>query len=203
MASVLRSFGNFLHEELQIEANNGGHTYVIVESDIYSGIRELRLMFDNKDDVLILRHDLQRLDKISRYFRYPFKGRTSSCDFVVLINDESRGLVLCFCEVKTSLSAGTGGRPSTEDHAMRQIRCTEVFFEYLLRSYLLSRSGESSGLKISQDRILRFLIHCSDDKAKTSAFDFDKNLWRVCIRSRVKGSIATIPNAYEFFIDKL
>lgn len=71
--SRLRDFGSFLHDELKISPR--GHTYTVEEGGSKSYIKALHLGFKNNHDVIVLRHDLEKLESINPVLRYPFKDK--------------------------------------------------------------------------------------------------------------------------------
>ena len=145
--------------------------------------------------MIVLRHDLEKLESMNPVLRYPFKDKVRSCDFIVLINEKNRGLLVCFCEVKTSICE------ENKQNALGQIRCSRVFFNYLLDSYRLTND---KNFNVDSKRFSYFLIHCGQEAKNTSLAHFEGGQLEIrSIRSYMAedtNRIAKIPDAYNFFI---
>ena len=186
----LKSFANLLCKDLRLKPSGG--VCIVKESGRDSDIRELHLGFKNKDDALVLRQDTCKV--------YPFRDVPPSCDFIAVVNKGENPLV-CFCEMKTTVDH------STEQEAAEQIEASELFFDYLHKSYIYKK-GDAQAL--GQPRFLRILFYKNGRSNKrisvksrmgslsnpltTYRLDMDKD------KNGKETKIAKIKNAYDFFM---
>ncbi len=121
--SILQKFKKAIHSDLK--AREEGNYLVVTEEGSGSKIKELKFNFKNKDDALIIQQKDNECLAIKNLFN---QQNLPSCDFIVLIS-KNKELNIYFCEIKSIINE------NNQKEAMKQIKSSEIFFNFLCKSY--------------------------------------------------------------------
>lgn len=119
----LKIFRNAIKDDLKIKPK--GNCFVVKEEKEESQIKKIEFTLKNQDDFLILRQ-IENKHTLNLLSNFP---TNKSCDFIVfrILNNE---LIVYYSEIKSSYSE------KNKEDALRQIKSSKLFIDYLLSCYL-------------------------------------------------------------------
>ncbi|WP_279177062.1 hypothetical protein [Campylobacter insulaenigrae] len=119
----LKNFRNAIKDDFKIKPK--GNCFVVKEEKEESQIKKIEFTLKNQDDFLILKQ-IENKHTLNLLNSFP---TNKSCDFIVfrIFNNE---LIIYYSEIKSSYSE------ENKEEALRQIKSSKLFIDYLLSCYL-------------------------------------------------------------------
>lgn len=119
---MIKNLKKSLNPSLIAESSN--NYFIVYEKDKHSSIKQIKCIFKNTDNVLIIQQQNQLISqKILKDY-----STSKYCDFIVLfvLNNQ---LNIAYCEIKTSYT------DKTAEESLQQIECSRLFMRYLFDCY--------------------------------------------------------------------
>ena len=181
----LKAFRNAIHTSLKIAPR--GSCFVVKEENKCSVIKKIEFTFKNQDDVVIIKQESNHPTK-QLFQQERSEKSTESCDFIVLIHKITTEIY--FCEIKSRFT------PDNCKKAIKQIKSSKIFFEYLYRSY---KECFNSNFEISLKNAKHILIYPSSAEEKHTTSYSEGNLKLEPRLIEIKDFEAKIADGYKFF----
>lgn len=186
---ALQDFNKKIHPHLKPSKN--GSVIIICEQEEKSVVKKICFHFKNYDDVVMIqqkRSGKKECLGIKNLLQH--KPTLESCDFIALIC-KNKVLKIYFCEIKSINSK------EHREKAIKQIKNSRIFFEYLVKSY--KECCEIENCEIDKGESYNLYIYPSTVSSKMPThFSKENNLKFKKIHINDEG-IANIENAYNFF----